>query len=154
MRRTALRAAAGLLMGCQAILAQTPAAGPTPFITLQDALQRARTLQVGYLGAVTSSKLAHEDRVQARAALLPSLSYNNQFLYTQGSGTGFGRYIANNGVHEYVSQGNAHQTVNLGVGEFADYRRTGAAEALARAGSEERAPATSMARLSMVAAML
>lgn len=136
MRRTALRAAAGLLMGCQAILAQTPAAGPTPFITLQDALQRARTLQVGYLGAVTSSKLAHEDRVQARAALLPSLSYNNQFLYTQGNGTGFGRYIANNGVHEYVSQGNAHQTVNLGVGEFADYRRTGAAEALARARQE------------------
>ncbi len=136
MRRAALRAAVGLLMGCQAILAQTPATVPTTPITLQDALRRARTLQVGYLSAVTSSNLAHQDVVQARAALLPSVSYNNQFLYTQGNGTGFGRYIANNGVHEYVSQGNAHQTVNLGVGEFADYRRTRVAETLARARQE------------------
>lgn len=75
--------------------------------------------------------LAREDRVQARAALLPGVDYNNSFLYTQGNGTASGRFIANNGVHEYISQGAVQQT--FGAGQVADYRRTSAAQALARA---------------------
>ncbi len=78
--------------------------------------------------------LAHEDRVQARATLLPGVDYNNGFIYTQGNGTASGRFIANNGVHEYISQGAVQQT--LGVGQVADYRRTAAAQALARANAE------------------
>ena len=78
--------------------------------------------------------LAHEDRVQSRAALLPGVDYNNGFIYTEGNRTASGVFIANNGVHEYVSQGAVQQS--LGVGQIAEYRRTTAAQALARAKAE------------------
>jgi outer membrane protein TolC len=109
---------------------------PVPTITLEEALQRARANSPQFQAAVTESKIAHEDRVQARAALLPSLNYNNQYLYTEGNGTPSGRFIANNGVHEYISQGNPHDTFNLGLGQIAEIRRSAAAEALARAKAE------------------
>jgi outer membrane protein TolC len=103
-------------------------------VTLQDALQRARKNNPEYRAALTEYGLAREDRVQSRAGLLPSVNYNAGFIYTEGSGTTTPRFIANNGVHEYISQGNVHQALSLeGV---ADYRRTLAAEAVARARSE------------------
>ncbi len=114
-------------------LAQT---APVPTITLEEALERARANSVPFQAALTESRVAHEERVQARAALLPSLSYTNQYFYTEGNGTPAGRFIANNGVHEYLSQGNAHQALNLGLGQIAEFHRTGAAEALARAKAE------------------
>ena len=103
-------------------------------LTLADAIQRAQANSPQFQAAVTSLGLAREDRVQARAALLPGVDYNNTFLYTEGNGTAPGRFIANNGVHEYVSQGAVQQTV--GLGQFADYRRTAAAQAVARAKEE------------------
>jgi len=103
-------------------------------ITLQDALERAKKNHAEYRAAVTESGLAKEDRVQSRAALLPSVNYNASFAYTQGNGTAAGRFIADNGVHEYISQGNAHQEISLE--HVADYRRTLAADAAARARSE------------------
>jgi outer membrane protein len=103
-------------------------------LTLQDALQRARKNNPEYRAALTEFGLAKEDRVQSRAALLPNVTYNAGFLYTEGNGTPAGRFIANNGVHEYLSQGNAHQTFSLE--NIANYRRTRAAEAVARARSE------------------
>jgi len=103
-------------------------------ITLQDALQRARNLDTTYRSALTAAGVAHEDHVQARAGLLPSVTYDNQFLYTEGNGTPAARFIANNGVHEYISQGNAHEQVSFG--QFADLSRTAAAEAVARASAE------------------
>ena len=103
-------------------------------ITLQDALTRAQKNSPEYRAALTEYGLAKEDRVQGRAALLPSANYNAAFLYTQGNGTQAGRFVAANGVNEYVSQGNVHQDISLqGI---ADYRRTRAAEAVARARSE------------------
>ena len=110
-----------------------PPAAPLT-LTLQDALQRARQVNPEYRAAVTEYGLAREDKVQGRAALLPSLNYTAQFLYTQGNGTSSGRFIANNGVHEYLSQGNAHQEISLQ--NLAEYRRVAAAEAVARARSE------------------
>jgi outer membrane protein TolC len=71
--------------------------------------------------------------VQARAALLPNINYTNAFIYTQGNGV-TGVYIANNGVHEYISQGIAHEA--LSFGSLADYHRASAAQALAQARSE------------------
>jgi outer membrane protein TolC len=103
-------------------------------LTLQDALDRARINSPQFQAAITEYRLAHEDRSQARAALFPSAVYNNQFLYTQGNGTPSGRYIANNAVHEYVSQLDVHQA--FGLSQIADYRRTGAVEAFAKAKSE------------------
>jgi outer membrane protein len=116
----------------------TPApSGQAPItLTLQDALHRARVNVPQFTAALTEATIAHEDRVQARAAMLPTIGYNNSFLYTEGNGTPSGRYIANNGVHEYISQGNAHQVLNLGLGQVADYRRAGAMEALAKARAE------------------
>src|SRR5690348_2829978 len=81
-------------------------------ITLQDALQRARNLDPAYRSALTDAGIAHEDHVQARAALLPSVSANTEYLYTEGTGTSIPKYIANNAVHEYVGQGNAHQVIS------------------------------------------
>lgn len=125
----------------------SPQAGAPVTITLQDALQRARLNDPQYRSAVTDLGLAREDRVQARAGLLPNLNYNNSFIYTQGTGplpancasTAAGcapppRFIANNGVHEYISQADLHQTLSLT--NFADYRKSSAALAQARAKAE------------------
>src|SRR6266700_1278981 len=78
-------------------------------ITLQDALTRGRANEPQYRSALTQYGVARENRVQSRAALLPNVNYNAEFLYTQGNGTSTGRFVGANGVHEYVSEGNAHQ---------------------------------------------
>ncbi len=103
-------------------------------LTLEDALQRARANSVQFQAAVTEAGVAHEEKVQSRAGLLPTVTYNAQYLYTQGNGTAAGRFIANNAVHEYVSQGNAHQVLDLA--RVAEYRRASAADAMAKARSE------------------
>ncbi len=103
-------------------------------LTLAAAMQLARTNSAQFNAARADAALAKEDRVQARSTLLPTVTYNNQFLYTQGNGTPTGRFLANNAVHEYVSQGNAHEVIS--VAQFADYRKSGALAALARARAE------------------
>ena len=102
-------------------------------ITFQDALSRAGKNMPEFLSAKTDLGLAHQDKVQARAALLPTLTYNTQFLYTQPNGTPSGVFIANNSVHEYLSQGNAHEAINLAGGQVYDLRRAKASEEAARA---------------------
>src|SRR5207237_3981150 len=59
---------------------------------------------------------------------------NTEYLYTQGNGTSTPRYIANNAVHEYASQANVHQVIS--GAQFADFNRTSAAAAAARANAE------------------
>ena len=124
----------------------TPNLGAPLTITLQDALQRARQNTPEYRSAITDLGLAREDRVQARAMLLPDVNYNTSYIYTQGTGAlpascqtstagcPTSRFIANNGVHEYISQGNVHEALSLT--EVADYRRASAALAVARAKAE------------------
>lgn len=103
-------------------------------LTLQDALTRARSNSVQFQAALTDQGVAHEDKVQARAALLPSLTYNNTFIYTEPNGTPSGVFVANNSVHEYLSQANIHQVV--GYTNYSDYRKSRALEAVARAKAE------------------
>jgi outer membrane protein len=110
-------------------------------LTLQDALDRARKNSVPFQAAQTDAALARQDRYQAGAALLPSVTYNNQALYTQGASaaltnkSGFPvRFIANNAVHEYVSQANVHESID--VAGVAGFRRASAAAAVARARTE------------------
>ena len=112
--------------------ANTPGTA-TPVIALDDAIQRAKRNSVQFLAAIMDAKIAHEDSVQARAAVLPSIAYNNSYLYTQGNGTAIPRFIANNAVHEYVSQGDAHEALIAGPGAFADIKRARATEAFAKA---------------------
>jgi outer membrane protein TolC len=123
-----------------------PASGAPLTITLQDALQRARQNDPQYRSAMTDLGLAREDRVQARGGLLPNVSYNNSFVYTEGTGPVVGncattaagcptsRFIANNGVHEYLSQADVHEALSLT--NVSDYRRSAAALAQARAKAE------------------
>ena len=107
-----------------------------PVITFADALQRATANNPQTQAALTALGLAHQDMVQSRGALLPNVSYNMQTLYTEPSSRGSHNpvFIANNGIHEYLAQGNVHQ--NLSLQTFADYGRASAAQAAARAKSE------------------
>ncbi len=103
-------------------------------LTLQDVLNRARVNEPQYRAALTQYGVARQQTVQARAGLLPNVNYNAEFLYSEGNGTATGRFIASNGVHEYVSQANVHQTLSLQ--NAAEYRLARAQEALAKANSE------------------
>lgn len=144
-------AGTALVFGMLCASAQQPsAAAPTQApltLTLQDAIQRARANSLPFQSALTDQGVAHEDTVQARAALLPKLDYNNNFIYTQPAAATTGsanpgelasgqvpRFIANNAVHEYLSQGVAEES--LGYTQVADYRRARALEAVARAKAE------------------
>src|SRR6266567_3817218 len=100
----------------------------------QDAVARARSNEPQYRGALTDYGVARENTVQSRAALLPNVNYTTSFLYTQGNGVSGPRFITNNAVHEYLSQGNAQQALSLQ--NVAEYRRARAQEALAKAMSE------------------
>jgi len=103
-------------------------------ISLAKAIELARANSTVYNAALTEARSAREDRTQARDALLPQAAYNNQYLYTQANELGQVRFIANNAVHEYLSQGNVHETID--VAGVAAYRRAAAAAAAARARAE------------------
>jgi outer membrane protein TolC len=100
-------------------------------ITLQDALARAQVNQPEYRAALTKYGVARQTTIQARAGMLPNVNFTSSFLYTQGNGTPSGRFIANNGVHEYLNQGNAHQVLSWQM--VAEYKQAQAQEALAKA---------------------
>ena len=111
---------------------QDAAANNTIRISLQDALERARKNSTVFNAAVTEAAVSKEDKNQARDALLPSVAYSNSAIYTQGNGPGSQiRFIANNAVHEYVSQGNVHEV--LDVATFRQYRAAAAAASAAKA---------------------
>lgn len=104
-------------------------------LTLHQALDLARQNGVSFQLAVTNAGIAHEDKKQALASLLPSVAYDNSAIYTQGTGVNDTiKFIANNAVHEYISQANVHEAFDLAA--FADFRRKGAAAAVARAQAE------------------
>src|SRR5271165_3733440 len=136
---------AGLLLAASGLEAQVAPASPsaqTPgaqnsasvALTLADAIARAKANSPQFQAALTELGLAREDRVQARAALLPSVNYGTSFIYTQPNGAPSGVYIANNGAHEYISQGIAHES--LGFASLPEYQRAKAAHALAQARAE------------------
>src|SRR5262245_545769 len=109
-------------------------AAPPPLITLQDALDRAAKLDVQYQLAISNAAIAREDRVQARATLLPGISQTTQLLQTQGNGiTPNGRFVTNDGVHVYRSCGVARQEISAETFIKSSYRRAQAAEARSNA---------------------
>src|SRR5579859_4518400 len=106
-------------------------------LTLEGALERARANAPQFNAAVTAAKLAHEDRIQARAALLPNVSATTQYLNTQGNGkTPNGRFVTNDGVHVYRAWGVAHEDLSINTLTGAAYRGASAAEAVAKADEE------------------
>jgi outer membrane protein TolC len=115
---------------CLALCAHGQA--PIENLTLPQALERARLYSQQFLTAATTAQIAHEDAVQAKAALLPTGSLVNGFTYTQPNGTDTGVFIANNGPREYINEAVVHADIWSPV-KRADYRRAMAAEAAARA---------------------
>lgn len=134
--RTAALSATGVFACVFLMLAQQPApvlpgnpsAQQTPaVITLDAAIARARATEPTYAAAVASAQNAKLDQSIARAALLPNVAAENQFLYTQG-GAGIianpvkaqqpdlttmsaPRFITNNAVHEYSNQAVVVETI-------------------------------------------
>ncbi len=90
-------------------------------LTLDQAILLAKKNAPQFRAALTEAGLAREDRVQARAALLPGVSYTTGAIYTQANGTPTGVFIAANAVNEYISQGVAHEA--LSFTSVADFRR-------------------------------
>ena len=107
----------------QATAAAQTAQSSAPAVTLDEALARARTNEPAFAAALAASKNANLDRSIARSALLPTVAYHNQYLFTQPNGatnqagsTGSQpapKFIANNTVHEYFSQAVVNETIGL-----------------------------------------
>ncbi len=106
-------------------------------ITLQDAFDRAEKNDAQYSAAITDANIAREDRLQARAAGLPSVGLQTSALLTQGNGrTPTGRFVTNDGVHVYRQWGVVHQDFSLANLMMLGDRRGAATEAMARAKAE------------------
>ncbi len=117
--------------------AQTPQAAPNAALrlTLDDALARARANSPQLLQANLATLSAREDARQAKAALLPSASSFNQFIYTQPNGQPSGVFVSNDGVHVYNNQAVVHEDI-YAPDKIADYRKMQVAEAVAKANIE------------------
>jgi outer membrane protein TolC len=120
-----------LALRCGAF-AQTPTPAPALTLTLQEAMERAKANSQQLLSADIAARLAREDKVQAKAALLPSVNWENGFAYTQPNGTDTGVFVVNNGPRVYTNMANVHGDV-YAPGKRADYQMAIAAEAIARA---------------------
>jgi len=111
-----------------------PSTGPPPVITLNDALERARVLDAQLQAASTEAVIAHEDRVQARASLLPAFSQSTQYLGTQGdTPLATGRFVSNDGVNLWRQWAIARGELTSGTFLRTPVKRAQAAEAAADA---------------------
>jgi outer membrane protein TolC len=157
-RLSLLVCAAAIVLYPEILRAQSPAAGAATVsspaqsatgspITLEEAIRRAEASDVAYRMAATDKTVAGLDKSIARSALLPGVVYHNQFIYTQPgqpspqstnslntTSTSTPIFIANNAVHEYISQGAVTETI--GVAGVANYHRL-SAEAEASAARQE-----------------
>jgi len=110
------------------------ASAPPVVITLQDALERARKLDADVQSALSDVKSAGEERVQAKASLLPAISATSQYLGTQGNGVNpSGRYVSNDGVHMYRDWAVLHEDVSANTFRKTGTQRADASEILAKA---------------------
>jgi outer membrane protein TolC len=103
-------------------------------LTLQAALDYAKANSQQFQTAVLTTQLAREDRRQAHAALLPTVSGFSQYIYTQPTGAGEWKYVSNDGVHLYNFLGNVHQELSHAM--LAEYRQAKLAVTFAQARQE------------------
>ena len=97
-------------------------------------IKRAQSANTAFAAANADTRIAQSEHTIARSLFLPNVVYHNQFLYTQGTGRPADapiKFIANNAIHEYVSQGSVTETIG-GMG-IAQYKLTAAAAAAAHA---------------------
>src|ERR1700734_320921 len=110
-------------------------------ITLEQAIALARANEPNFAAAAANKRVTALDHSIATAALLPNVSYHNQVLYTQPNGAfnqsgpdgnqAAPRFIANNAVREYASQGVITET--FGLQQLTAVSRATAADAVAAA---------------------
>ncbi|HEX5226881.1 MAG TPA: TolC family protein [Bryobacteraceae bacterium] len=141
MRPLPLTLSVGLVLSTVLSAQPAPAAQPVPgpsatsgqplTLTFAEALARARQYGVDLQTANIAALLAREDRIQAKAALLPQTQQVDEFIYTQPNGTPSGVFVPNDGPHIYYVYAQAHE--DLSFAHRAEYRRAQAAEALAQA---------------------
>jgi len=123
MNSTKATTIALLLLASLVSEGQTAAPQEGPVITLNQAIDRARANEPAFAAAVAASRVAGLEKSIARAGLLPTATYHNQYLYTQPNGatnaagsTGTQaapKFIANNAVREYASQGIVTETIGM-----------------------------------------
>ena len=122
-----------LCLAFTSVFAQAPAPAPALTLTLPQALDRAKAVSQQLLSADIAARIAREDRVQAKAALLPSVNWENGFSYTQSNGPDNSlTFVTNDGPRVYTNMANVHADV-YAPGKRADYQMAIAAEAVARA---------------------
>jgi outer membrane protein TolC len=127
-----------LLLGAATVRAQPPggeqpalvhpegAAGPPAVITLADALQRAKQNDLTFRTSVADAESAQEDRVQAKASLLPAVSYSTQYLGNSPTPDNInpnGRYVSLDGVKMYRAWGIAHEEVGANTFTLSPLKR-------------------------------
>lgn len=136
MNKPKSRYLAAFLITASLAAAQANApAEPSPTnlkIDLPAALARAHKYGVQIQTANIAAILAKEDRAQAVAATLPTVSALNQFIYTEGNGTPSGVFVANDGVHVYNEQLQAHEEL-LSLVRRGEVRLAAASVAVAKA---------------------
>jgi outer membrane protein TolC len=93
-------------------------------LTLEDAIQLAQANEPAFAAAVAESRATALERTDAKAALLPSVTFHNQYLFTESNHTrattnpstasqSLPVFIANNAVHEYTNQAAVTETIGL-----------------------------------------
>jgi outer membrane protein TolC len=113
--RTVLLVLVVVTIGARGLDAQDPSPGLSPqlvhpeepagaprVITLQDAIERARQNDAQFQAIAAEAEIAREDRVQAKASLLPAFSNSTQFLGNSANGVNpNGRFVSLDGVQMY-----------------------------------------------------
>lgn len=143
---------AGRSSGQSAI--EAPGAGER--LTLEQAITRAQANEPLFAAATAERKALALERTNAKAALLPTVTYHNLAIYTQANGVPASRigqttdapaplFIANNAVREYASQGLFDE--KIGLAQFAAIR-------LADANAARAAAELEIARRGLVATVV
>jgi outer membrane protein TolC len=109
---------------CGCLQAQDAAPAANDGLTLDQAIRRAQANEAAFAAAAAEMYATELERKDARAGLLPTVAYHNQYVFTQSNRTSAATtqggvnqslpvFIANNAVHEYYSQGVVNETVGL-----------------------------------------
>ena len=130
LRTPPLRSGLGLvLLGLLALRLEAQTAVTTEpgreTLTLEQAISRASANEPAFAAASAERQALKLERTNARFAVLPTATYHNQAIYTQPNGVPASRigqtadapaprFIANNAVREYASQGVFNETLGLG----------------------------------------
>jgi outer membrane protein TolC len=119
------------------VLVQPEAPANAPLVvTLQDALDRAKQNDTTFQAATADAASASEDRTQAKASMLPTISYSTQYLGNSPTPNNVlpnGRFVSLDGTKMYRAWGIAHEDLSANVVLGTTLHRAQAAEVAAQA---------------------